>query len=46
LIVRLGLLVGETEFVKRLDGQQVGVVDDGDDGLAFGVLSAGLGNEA
>ena len=32
--------------MERLDGKQVGVVDDGDDGLALGILCACLGDEA
>ncbi len=36
----------EPEFMERIYGQKVGVVDDGDDGLAFGVLGASLGDEA
>ena len=32
--------------MERFDRKQMGVVDDGDDGLASGVLGAGLGDEA
>ena len=32
--------------MEGLDGQEVGVVDDGNDGFAFGVVGAGLGDEA
>ena len=31
--------------MERFDGQEVGVIDDGDDGFAFGVLGAGFGDE-
>ncbi|MEI6606051.1 MAG: hypothetical protein WCP35_12120 [Verrucomicrobiota bacterium] len=34
----------EPEFVEGFDGQEVGVVNDGDDEFAFGVEVAGLGN--
>ena len=36
----------EPEFVEGFEGQEVGVVNDGDDDFAFGVEVAGLGNEA
>ena len=32
--------------MEGFDGQEVGVVDDGDDGSAAGVLGAGFGDEA
>lgn len=36
----------ESEFMECVNGQEVGVVNDGNDGFAFCVLGAGFGNEA
>ena len=36
----------EAQFVEGFDGQEVGIVDDGDEGFTAGVLGAGLGDEA
>lgn len=32
--------------MEGVDGQEVGVVNDGDDGFSFGVIAAGFGDEA
>jgi hypothetical protein len=46
-VVVLGeVLEHEAEFVEGFDGQEVGVVDDRDDGPAPAVLGAGFGDEA
>ncbi len=40
------VLEHEAQFVEGINGQEVGVVDDRDDGSASGVLGAGFGDEA
>ena len=35
----------QSEFVKRFDGQEVGVINDGNDEFALGVEVAGFGDE-